>query len=517
MIGDNFFYIKDTDSYYDGNAIPSRRIIPKDTALKRLAKYNVKYQDKEIAYEYLKELRDHGILESEAKQMLNDEKKAKQIDFDGMYEELRAVLPLYSYIRPNGTRSFYLVNEQLECTPVNYVKLENLTDALMAHKATWQRVRNYWATTPQLEGQRHKFTLAVFLKHMIPNFLLMDETLVLDKEPVRFSWEPDVYAFKKFDLGMVEAGPTPTWDQFLGRLDFPEVFQAWVWGLFEPTNNIRQAMWLTGGGDDGKSSVQRALEIIFGEQHVHSCKGGDEVNNRFLNESIYGKCLVNFADTENPHLLKTSALKQLTGGDSTSIEGKGKAAFRGVLYAKLLVTSNKKPMINPESAAETSRLITLNVQPLPNGAKDEGFKRRLVEESGAFLYNCREAFLGMIAPGNNALLLPEKLQDKMFSECASEMHYVLEDFVSECLEFGPHYFCEVRKINPKLKQFTSETHFLAADKVRYFMSDFVSKMNFRNISLKRIDINGKIMTAYVGFRLKGDDACLLKLVPEKAE
>lgn len=507
------YYIKDNDHYYDPSAPTGRNIIRKDVALKRLNKFDSKFADKEAAYEYLKELRDFPCSLVEVEQMQSDAKKSKQVDFGAMYEELRELLPLYSYIRPNGSRSLYLVNEQKECTPVEYVDLDSLLDALMVQKEVWQRVRNYWATTPGLEDQRHKFTLSAFLKFIIPNFLLVDERFLLDSEPKRFSWETEDFAFKKFDMGTVHEGPTPTWNEFLGRLDYPEVFKAWVWSLFEPTNNVRQVLWMQGGGNDGKSSVQKALERMFGENHVYAMKVGDEHEKWFAN-SVYGKCLVNYADCSNIYLLRTNSIKQLTGGDTTSIEGKGVNAFRGKIYAKLLVTSNQKPMINPESDAETSRLIVVTVGSLPEKAKDAGFEDRLVAEQSAFLHACQKSFATLISTGNNRLELPLALTDKMLSECASELYYVLEDFVDRHLEFGKNYYCESRKLGPKIKEFTSQEHWLPADKIKYFISDFSAKMNFQNIQLQRIEVNGKVTTAYIGFRIKGDESCNLKLVQQ---
>lgn len=509
------YYVKDADRYYCPSADPRSPLLTTDNAAKKLARLDSKFEDKAGAYAYLKELKDFGISGAELDELRNTAKKAKETDFTTIYEEFRQMLPLYSYIRPNGNRSLFLVSEARECTPIEYVDLDSLLDALMGQKATWAAVRNFWATTPHLEGQRNKYTLSAFLKFIIPNFLLVDERFLLDCEPKRFSWEPDDFAFKKFDMGSVASGPTPTWDQFLARLDYPDVFQAWVWSLFEPTNNVRQVMWLQGGGNDGKSSVQKALERMFGEQHVYAMKTGDEHEKWFAN-SVYGKCLVNYADCSNIYLLRTNSIKQLTGGDTTSIEGKGVNAFRGKIYAKLLVTSNQKPMINPESEAETSRLIVITVKPLAESDKDAGFEERLVAEQSAFLHACQEKFATHVAKGNNKLELPVGLADKMLSECASEMYYVMQDFVDKHLEFGKNYFCESRKLGPKIKEFTSQEHWLPADKVKYFVSDFSAKMNFSNIQLQRLDVKGKMVTAYVGFRLKGESDCNLKLLVEGA-
>jgi len=502
------YYAKDAGQFYLDTNRP--KFFNETVAVKVLMRIDPKYENKALAYAKLEDIKQIPFTAEELREM-HKPKKAAGVDFKSIYEDFRQILPIYSFIRPNGSRSLYLVNEDRECTPIEYVDLDSLTDALMAHDKVWLAAQSFHESCEALVEHQNKFPFITFLKLMITTYMLPDIRLKLKEEPKRFSWEPDDFAFKKFDMGTVSAGPLPTWNEFLGRLDYPEVFCAWVWSLFEPTNNVRQIMWLTGGGNDGKSSVQKAIERMFGEQHVMSMTA-ESANDKWAANSAYGKSLITIADCHNPHLLRNNFVKQLTGGDTTSIEGKGVNAFRGKLYAKLFVTSNPKPVINPESAAETSRLITLAVTALPDAKKDAGFEDRLVSEQSAFLHKCQIEFAKIISKGNNKLELPAGLIDKMLAECASEMFYVLQDFVERHIEFGPNFYCESRKLGPKLKEFTSTEHWMPTDKVKYFMSDFSAKMNFQGITLQRLTVDNKTTTAYIGFKIKGDDAGSLKLV-----
>jgi len=503
------YYAKDTHQFFMATHRPA--FFSEMVALRMVMDY-YKLDLKSDGYEKLEELKQISFTAQELKDM-NKPKKSEGVDFKSIYEQFRQVLPIYSHIRPNGSRSLYLVNEQRECTPIEYVDIDSLTDALMAHDKVWLAAQDFYEQHEALQEHTNKYPFITFLKLMITTYMLADIRFKLREEPKRFSFASDEFAFKKFNLDNIQAGPTPTWNEFLSRVDYPEIFCAWVWSLFEPTNNVRQVLWLTGGGNDGKSSVQKAIERMFGEQYVHSMTA-EAMQDKWAANSAYGKSLVTVADCHNPHLLRNNFVKQLTGGDTTSIEGKGVNAFRGKLYAKLFVTSNPKPVINPESAAETSRLITLAVTALPDAKKDAGFEDRLVAEQSAFLYNCQTAFAKYISKGNNKLELPTELADKMLAECASEMYYVLQDFVERHIEFGYDYVCESRKLGPKLKEFTSQEHWLPADKVKYFMSDFSTKMNFQGVNLQRMQINGKTTTVYVGFRLKGEQTDL-KLVKDE--
>ena len=506
------FYVPENNQFYFPSESRGNKCVDDKTAVKRLAKLAPQYNDNSEAFLFLNKLKKNPLMcmSFEAVQEHQKEQKdSKVVDYNSIYKQMRPLFTIKSLVREDGLRSFYIVNEQRECTPLAYSKIEHLTDSLIGQREVWANLIKFYEDCPELETARKGMPFLVFLKRILDQHYLADASMLIDEEPKRFSWEPADYAFKKFDLDVIQSGPMPTWEEFLQRLDYPEIFKAWVGGLFEPTNNIRQAMWIQGAGNDGKSSVQKALERIFGLKHSYSMKPGDE-SSKWFSRSVYGKSLVNYADCNSLNLLKCNSIKQLTGGDSTSIEGKGKDSFRGVIYAKLLVTSNKKPLIDPESEADTSRLIMLNVSGLTEASKDAGFENRLVAESSAFLHACQHAFQAHVAPGFNKLILPDTLTEKMIAQCASEIYYVMQEFVEKYIEFAPHYYCEMKRIGPKLKQFTTEEHWMPHDKARWFESDFTTKMNFKGVQPERIQEDGKTITAMIGFRFKGDTGGNLK-------
>lgn len=424
--------------------------------------------------------------------------QAASLDWESVYAEIQTLFPLYSRVTTRGERQIYFADERNQVSLIYYEDDDSLVNSLMYNKTLWQKFKSYYATSALLEPFKGQLNLRTFLVTIIKNHLLMDETKLILEQPKNFSWDDSELAFKKFDANIVASGPTPTWDEFCSRLNYPDVFKAWVWSLFAPGNNIRQAMWITGAGNDGKSAVQKALREVFGAQHVYDCKKGDE-GRQWFQANVFGKCLVNYADCDNPHLLSVQAIKQLTGGDATSIEEKGVAAFSAEIYAKLFVSSNMPPKINPDFEAQTSRLIRLKLAPIAEGApKDEQFKARLVVEAYAFLHECREQYSKYINNGNDALVLPAELSKEIEAECAEEDYYILQDFVKKYVEYGEDYHCTPSDLNLTLKHFVNIEMNYPNDKTKYIKSKFDAKIALKGIRMQTVGDQ----SAFKGFKLK---------------
>jgi phage/plasmid-associated DNA primase len=260
-------------------------------------------------------------------------------------------------------------------------------------------------------------------------------------------------------------------------------------------------MWLRGGGADGKSSVQKAIESVIGRDQCYAMKEKDEAQNWFQ-KNVYGKVLVNYADCRNPYLVNNSSIKQLTGGDTTSIEGKGENAFTGKIYSKLFVTSNILPKINPEIRAHTSRLIKIDVLPQNEAKKDAGFEYRLQKEIYAFLASCRESFATYISGGGNELSLPHELKQKMWAECASDSYLHLQDFFEKYVVLGEGKMCKPSDMNRAIETFVKLEKHLPGNFVNPYLEEFKQKLEQHNCFQRRIEIGNVSQTMYLNFEIK---------------
>lgn len=490
-------YVKDRQKFYDKRS--GGNLISRDNAISRLKSSDDKYEDTKILYDTLTEIEMSGVLYEDLKASKSKKKSATQAI--EIWEELKEYIKIRKQINLNGQSQIFYVSKLNEATKIDYTDDQSLIDALMVRKEDYAEIRQYFQTAPALEEIRQTNSFHQFLKKMLIEFWHSDERMLFEDEPKQISWTSEVMAYKQMDASKLKSGPTPSWDEFTSRLDFPNVFMAWVWSIFEPTNNIRQIMWLRGAGNDGKSSVQKAIESVIGHQYCYSMKRKDEEQNWF-GRNVFGKVLINYADCSNPNLIDYSSIKQVTGGDTTSIEGKGENSFTGKIYAKVLVTSNFLPKINLESQAHTSRLIKIDVASQEDIKKDAGFEKRLQTEIYAFLTKCKEEYEKLISPGGERLELPAELVEKIKSDCASITYLNIKDFIEEFVEFSTELVAvppEVRKTSRKYFQILKN---IPSDQIKFYEAQLDNILYNMGCSQVRMNVENKMQTVWRGFRLK---------------
>lgn len=497
-----FIYVKDKSAFVDTRN-PRPTLLSTEQFFTALAEFDDKYANSAARFEVMTDLMSMAVPTfAQVKESLKTAKKAKGINWTAIWEDLRPLIPLYKRTNNNGQSQIFFVSGDSEVSKIDYTDSDALVDALMHRKSTFAAIREYFNNDPELEQVREKMSLKPFLLKMLLDFLLVDERHLLDVEPMQISWDPQDYAYKKMNQDLLVPGPTPTWDEFVNRLDYPQVFMAWVWGIFEPTNNIRQVLWLKGAGNDGKSSIQKAIEGVIGKEYCYAMKPGDE-SQQWFQKNVFGKVMVNYADCRNVYLIDNNGIKQLTGGDTTSIEGKGENSFTGKIYSKLLVTSNYQPKINPELQAHMSRLIKIEVAPLDDKRKDSGFERRLQQEIYAFLHKCQQAFAEYISGGYDKLELPEELLEKMRVDCASETYLNVQDFVQDHIEFDPEELANPAELKKIGKDYFLLTKSLSSEQFKYHWSELENKLHLEGCSLLRHGPQDEAQQVmWRGFRIK---------------
>jgi hypothetical protein len=465
----------------------------------KLRLLNPKYNDPNLLEQAVKDIMDLPLTSNQ----IPKKSKKQTTDWQSIYEEFAPLIPLRLKTSGNGQSQIFYVSQQNEVQRIEYTDADALVHALVHRADQWAIIREHFETTPSLAEVRGQIGIGPFMVRMLTQHWMYDERTRLEAEPKQISWHDDEYAYKKMSPSLLKSGPTPTWDEFTSRLDFPEVFKAWVWSIFEPKNNLRQVLWLKGAGNDGKSSVQKALESVLGSEYCYAMKPGDE-GQQWFQRNVFGKVLVNYADCRNIYLINENSIKQLTGGDTTSIEGKGENSFTGKIYSKLLVTSNYSPKINPELQAHTSRLIKLEVAAQADTRKDSGFEHRLRDEIYAFLYACQESFAKLISTGNERLQLPDELVQKIKIDCASENYLILQDFVQDHLDItgDSKTICKPGELKVRLRDYLTLEKRIGSDQLKYYQSELEAKLNMMGCFQSRLGPEGRQSTLWVGFQLK---------------
>jgi hypothetical protein len=179
--------------------------------------------------------------------------------------------------------------------------------------------------------------------------------------------------------------------EFIDRCSCPDTVMAWVWTCFLPENETgREALFLVGPGNDGKSYWAEALQLFLGNAATASeiLKG----ENRFELANLVDKRLVYFGDVRNPRPIHSKIMREIIAGAYLSFERKGKDMEVAYLHPRCLFTTNVEPRISLSDRAEFTRIRRINVRPLPDNQGDHGWKARLMAQMPAFLHACRKVY-----------------------------------------------------------------------------------------------------------------------------
>jgi putative DNA primase/helicase len=123
-------------------------------------------------------------------------------------------------------------------------------------------------------------------------------------------------------------------------------------------SDLQKAIYLVGGGGNGKGSFLRLLEMLVGLNNCHSTTLHDLCENNFELANIYKKRLIICPD-EDKRVGGLSRFKSITGGDSIRGEKKGKDAFRFRYEGMVAIASNDPIFLGDSSYGLSRRLITI--------------------------------------------------------------------------------------------------------------------------------------------------------------
>lgn len=194
--------------------------------------------------------------------------------------------------------------------------------------------------------------------------------------------------FHRLPWDLDEDGPTPVWDELLGRMTNAAAFKLWVGSLFDDKSDRQTYVWLYGTGQNGKGAILRFLKRVFGSAYASEVVPGR--SDRFWTYGLLGKRLVAFPDTNDVGFPATGLFKSLTGDDAIRMEIKGGATFSSELAAKFLYASNDRPELSSE-CADMRRAILCSLASIV-GEADPGYGELLWAEGGAFLGACCRDF-----------------------------------------------------------------------------------------------------------------------------
>ncbi len=191
--------------------------------------------------------------------------------------------------------------------------------------------------------------------------------------------------------------------EFLGRVNYHKHMCAIIWAQFTGRNWIKLIYLYGREGREGKTSFMRMLGNLS-----QSTATLEDDSSRFAFFPIYGKSIIKINENEKTRLISSKTIKQITGGNTLSIEEKGKTAFAGRVKGLMIVDSNCELRING-NMFETHRLMYCEVK--GHGVKKNelvdlnDYDKELASTPNEFLNYCRQCYEETTI--NNVLQDPE--------------------------------------------------------------------------------------------------------------
>lgn len=423
-----------------------------------------------------------------------DARRGPHVAINAAYEALRDKLPFKIVLSKNSTL-LYLVK------PNNEVVLTGVADkdAFSAHITHNRPIYNAMHEVYENSEVSSKLDKMTFYEAMFKR-LILDPDRTLEHEPSLISWDPATPAFRVLDPSILNPGPTPNWDSFLSRIDYPEIFKAYIWSVFEPKNKGRQVLWIRGEGQDGKSTVVNAIANFLGHDHTFSMSL-KTLNNDFFTGMAFGKRLAVYMDCKNLQLLRSSEIKSIVSGDTVDINIKHQQQFSAKIHCRLIVLSNYSPSITYNDASERSRLLFLTVKSFEGRELgDPNFEPNLIAEMGHFLYKCREAYAAL-CPNHGEMIVPPEMDASIKINCSGLDADIIEQFIEEMLEFGSGKEIKKTDLSKALKAY--QIHNYAGGNIPFSFESLIRQlMQSHGVTESTIDIGGLKFKGYEGVRIR---------------
>lgn len=256
-------------------------------------------------------------------------------------------------------------------------------------------ILRYWQTCPATAPYRLMPADAKVALDFFSSFATSFDELI---EPVLF--KSDIgYCFRRLSFDP-KHGQTPTFDELMSRTSNARALKAWIGSLFDAGSERQQYVWIFGDGMNGKSSLAKFLQNIFGPGATSAQPPGRDV--RFWTAQFLGKRLAIMPDCSDFTFINSGLFKSHTGGDHIPVEEKGQGTYCIEPTWKFLILSNQKPSIEDEASA-VRRAIYCKMSPITTKRlADTTYQALLNSEAPAFIAQCIDCYKEL-APGKGAV------------------------------------------------------------------------------------------------------------------
>lgn len=326
------------------------------------------------------------------------------------------------------------------------------------------------------------------IKQFVKSWMYATDTDVHTSIPAVAFPDTNHYTYKRLSF-QPKKGATPLFDRIMNNVNNSEAMMAFIWSLLEPKSYKQQVVWWYGLGGDGKGSVSRVLQRVFGKAYIGTSSQDQKSNPSFFTSNLVGKRIAIFSDENNGRLLMTGWFKQLTGDDVIGINPKGDKGYSTKLDLKIMVFSNRPPEFD-NTKAHMRRIIYCTPKDTLSYEVDPKFEEKLCNEIPAILYKCREKYNELAVDHG-----PIECDMEDAVEVGKIKDHTKFEFLRHNFETGKNCFI----LREDLQNFVLKS--LEFDDSYNDFKQFLSANNL--IKEKKVMVDGIRKNVYYGIRLKG--------------
>jgi hypothetical protein len=187
--------------------------------------------------------------------------------------------------------------------------------------------------------------------------------------------------------------PIPYTMQFLNRLNDPEAFAAFWWGVYADVNRGRQCLYVSDTtGEGGKSKfISTLLSELFGERISAAFNAKLMENSSHASASFEGKKMVVAGDCKNRFVIHMGILKELSGDDPLQVNPKYVQPYTTRLECRVCILGNYEPYLTRERH-NISRTLWITLAPLTVATIDVDYGEKCAAEIAGFLAYAKAAY-----------------------------------------------------------------------------------------------------------------------------
>ena len=188
----------------------------------------------------------------------------------------------------------------------------------------------------------------------------------------------------------------PMWHSVLKRMTNADSFAKSIGRIYDPLASRKQAVWIVGESDTGKSQLLWFIGHLVGGDEpgngAHHVVGANDLSEKWWTANAVGKRIISTCEA-NPEFLRGEHFKSLTGDNFMSVEAKKIQPYLVKNELLFYFYSNKNPEISGE-ADFRNRIIMCVLSPFKDEKIDEHEYREILKsEAEPFLGYCRNMWL----------------------------------------------------------------------------------------------------------------------------